>query len=204
MTIDPRRAFGDIASVVDAARQGDVDRDQVLAALTALRLVRDELSVWEPELIAAARVSGASWAALAPALGVGSRQAAERRYLRLQPSGTGETTAEGRVDAARDRRAGDKAVAEWARRNAATLRQLACQVSALGDLGADGQTSVDRLGAALGTDDPVDLLQPLVAAQQHLAGPHPRFAARLGEIGRHTDQLRRDAVSARQDNRHTT
>src|SRR3954451_15992176 len=77
-----------------------------LAALTLLRHLREELAEWEPRLIAAARSHGASWIQLAPALGVASRQAAERRYLRLRPDDTGEaTTGEQRVRAERDRRA---------------------------------------------------------------------------------------------------
>src|SRR5690242_3298882 len=57
-----------------------------LTALALLRELRAELATWEPDLIDAARRQGASWEQLAPALGVASRQAAERRYLRLRPS----------------------------------------------------------------------------------------------------------------------
>src|SRR3954454_8557222 len=128
--IDPAGALGRVQDAVAAARAGVADQDQLLTALAGLRLLREELAGWEPELITAARAAGASWVALAPALGVASRQAAERRYLRLQPSHTGERTGEARVDAERDRRAGDRAVAGWARENSATLRELAGQVSA--------------------------------------------------------------------------
>src|SRR4051794_10581403 len=126
---DPADAVRRIHDVVTAARSGTASQDRLLAALTELRLLREELAGWEPELITAARGAGASWVALAPALGVASRQAAERRYLRLQPSDTGERTGEARVDAERDRRAGDRAVADWARRNSAILRQLPRRVS---------------------------------------------------------------------------
>src|SRR5215216_4226760 len=68
----------------------DVTANHVLAALVLLRHLREELTEWEPQLIAAAREQGVSWAQLAPALGVGSRQAAERRYLRLRPAGGGD------------------------------------------------------------------------------------------------------------------
>src|SRR5690242_4362334 len=141
---DPARVVARVHEVVVATRGGDVPSEQVVAALAALRSVREEMGAWEPELIAAARAGGASWASLAPALGVASRQAAERRFLRLQPSATGEKTGEGRVDAERDRRAGDRAVADWARRNAGVLRQLAGQVSALDGLDAAGREGVDR------------------------------------------------------------
>ncbi|NBH04990.1 HSP18 transcriptional regulator, partial [Amycolatopsis sp. SID8362] len=53
-----------------AARAGSAAPDDVLGALTRLRALRDQLGSWEPELIAAARAGGVSWAALAPALGV--------------------------------------------------------------------------------------------------------------------------------------
>ncbi|MEV6871755.1 HSP18 transcriptional regulator [Amycolatopsis sp. NPDC051128] len=195
--IDPPGALRRIQDVVAAARAGTADQDQLLSALSGLRLLREELAGWEPELITAARAAGASWVALAPALGVASRQAAERRYLRLQPSHTGEKTGEARVDAERDRRAGDRAVADWARRNSAILRQLAGRVSALDGLGPAGQESANRLGAALGDDDPATLLPPLAAARPHLTGPHSGLAEQLGEITEQTDRLRRDAAGNR-------
>jgi hypothetical protein len=194
---DPAGALHRIHDVVAAARAGSADQDRLLSALAGLRVLREELASWEPELITAARAAGASWVALAPALGVASRQAAERRYLRLQPSDTGEKTGEARVDAERDRRAGDRAVADWARRNSAILRQLAGRVSALDGLEPAAQETADRIGAALGDDDPVTLLPPLAAARTHLAGAHAGLARQLGEISAQTDRLRRDAVGSR-------
>ncbi|SFB64387.1 hypothetical protein SAMN05216266_1435 [Amycolatopsis marina] len=173
--------------------------ERFLAALFSLRQLRSQLAEWEPELISAARTTGASWAELAPALGVASRQAAERRYLRLQPSTTGETTGEQRVRAERDKRAGDRAVASWARRNSATLRQLAGQVSALGNLDGAAKMHADRLQRALGEDDPASLLSPLADARGHLAEEHAALAEQLGVVSRRTDQLRRDAISDRED-----
>ena len=199
MDADPARAVQRVHKMVLAARRGEITSDDVVTALTALRSVREQLAAWEPELIAAARAGGASWAALAPALGVASRQAAERRFLRLQPSATGEATGEARVDAARDRRAGDRAVADWARRNSAVLRRLAGQVSALDDLDAAGQESADRLGAALGDDDVTSLLPPLDAVRPHLVQDHAKLAGRLGDISGHTEELRRAAADNRRD-----
>jgi hypothetical protein len=196
---DPARVVQSVHEVVLAARGGDVPSEQVLAALAALRSVREQLGAWEPELIAAARAGGTSWVSLAPVLGLASRQAAERRFLRLRPSATGETTGEARVDAERDRRAGDRAVADWARRNSAVLRQLAGQVSALDGLDAAGRESADRLGAALGDDDVTNLLPPLAAVRAHLTRDHAGLADRLGAIGKHTDQLRREAAGNRRD-----
>src|SRR5687768_1547459 len=90
--------------------------DNLLDALVALRGLRAHLDAWEPALIEAARISGATWADLALALGVASRQAAERRYLRLRRPEPGQAglTRDERVLAERDRRAGDRAVTVWA------------------------------------------------------------------------------------------
>jgi hypothetical protein len=199
---DPVRAVRDVHEVVRAARRGEVPADQLLTALTALRSVRDQLAAWEPELIAAARASGTSWVELAPALGVASRQAAERRFLRLRPSASGETTGEARVDAERDRRAGDRAVADWARRNSAVLRQLAGQVSALDDLDATAREGADRVTAALGDDDVTSLLSPLTAIRAHLVHGHAALADRLGAVTSQTDRVRRDAAGQRRDRNH--
>src|SRR5690242_19779319 len=68
-------------NATEAAAPADPPVEHVLAALTLLRWLGAELCSWEPKLIAAARERGASWANVAPALGVASRQAAERRYL---------------------------------------------------------------------------------------------------------------------------
>ncbi|WP_439381127.1 HSP18 transcriptional regulator [Amycolatopsis lexingtonensis] len=188
-----------ISDVVRAARAGSAAPDDVLGALTRLRALRDQLGSWEPELIAAARAGGVSWAALAPALGVASRQAAERRFLRLRPTPNGELTGEARVAAERGRRAGDRAVAEWARRNSAVLRQLAAQVSAVRGLGDAGQASAARLGAALGEDDVTGLLPPLAEIRTHLERDHVGLAEQVGAIGEHAERLRRDAADRRRE-----
>ena len=54
-----------------------------LDALASLQSERRRLDEEELRLLAEARRAGLSWAAIAPALGVASRQAAEQRYLRL-------------------------------------------------------------------------------------------------------------------------
>ncbi|MCU1680538.1 MAG: hypothetical protein JWQ81_1277 [Amycolatopsis sp.] len=194
MDVDPLAAVRPLLVSVLAARDGTAEQGELLAALSALRSLREELSGWEPELITAARAAGVSWTALAPALGVASRQAAERRYLRLQPSSTGERTGEARVDAQRARRAGDRAVADWAREHTAALRALAGQVSALEDLGTAAQKRVTQLSEALGDDDPAALLRPLAATHPHLGDQHRHLAHQVGAITERTDQVRRDAT----------
>jgi hypothetical protein len=187
---EARRASNDQAAC--AIKPADL-----LAALTVLRHLRGELASWEPQLITIARNQGLSWVNLAPALGVTSRQAAERRYLRLQPSATGEHTGEARVQAERDKRAGDRAVAAWARANSAALRELAGQLSALDGLTGQARQHVDLIQQALGDNDPATLLSPLTDTQSHLKASHPGLAERIRSVAERTAQVRRETHDRR-------
>ncbi|WP_405066918.1 hypothetical protein OG558_35495 [Kribbella sp. NBC_01510] len=185
-----------LAFVTGVLRELDADGDdsaaRLLEALVRIREVRDHLAEWEPRLIEQARAAGTSWAQLAPALGVASRQAAERRYLRINAQAAGAAmTGEQRVQAARDQRASDRAVATWARGNAADLRRLAGQVTALDGLDRSTQESVDRIHDALGDDDSAALLGPLADAGPRLTVDHPRIADRISELGDRADEVRR-------------
>ncbi|WNV87515.1 hypothetical protein [Umezawaea sp. Da 62-37] len=181
-------SIGDYEALLGAVTAPhDLTPTQVLAAITLLHELRTELADWEPRLIATARELGTSWADLAPALGVASRQAAERRYLRLRASNIVGSTGEQRVQAERDRRAGDRAVSRWARDNSATLRTLAGQISEL-------DPEVHR---ALSQDDAAALLNPLAGAQDHLRTTHPALADRIGTVSEHIDQVRRDTQVGR-------
>jgi hypothetical protein len=188
-----------------SAPDGAAPVEHLLAALVLLRWLRVELDTWEPHLIAAARERGASWVDLASALGVASRQAAERRYLRVrvpdEPDGTA-TTREGRVSAERDRRAGDRAISQWARDHGADLRQLAGQITSLTGLDADAQTSVDRLHHALGATDLTTLVQRLADTRQHLSGEHTTLAERVDAVTRHADHIRHNTRQRRERRRH--
>ncbi|MFD9318715.1 type III effector protein [Streptomyces sp. NPDC060053] len=170
-------------------QDGPASADQALAALLLLRELRDELAGWEPGLIEAARAAGSSWADLAHPLGVASRQAAERRYLRVRP-GTPGATGEQRVQAIRNRRAADRTISAWARTNAAELRQLAGQITALTDLPTPSRTPLARLADALADNDAANLIDPLADTHTHLKANHPDLAARIATITHHTDQLR--------------
>ncbi|MGH4031120.1 type III effector protein [Actinomycetota bacterium Odt1-20B] len=159
----------------------EVGTDQALASLLLLRQVREQLAGWETGLIETARDAGASWADLAHPLGVASRQAAERRYLRNRPGPAG-TTGEQRVQATRERRAAERTTATWARRNAADLRRIAGQITALTDLPDAAGLPVGQLHEALAHDDPADLIPPLHATRPHLTATHPDLAARLDTL----------------------
>jgi hypothetical protein len=183
-----------LAAITGVLRELDADgndTDRLLEALVQIRAVRDYLAEWEPKLIDQARTVGVSWAQLAPALGVASRQAAELRYLRINQQSAGPAmTGEQRVQAARDQRAIDRAVASWARDNAADLRRLAGQVSALDGLERTTQESVDRVHDVLGNSDSAALLGPLADVGPRLTGDHPRLADRISELGDRADEVR--------------
>jgi hypothetical protein len=165
----------------------EASSEQALAALLLLREMREKLAGWETPLIETAREAGASWAELAHPLGVASRQAAERRYLRLRPGGDPGTTGDQRVQATRDRRAADRTVTTWARDNAADLRQLAGQITALPHLPTTTRAPLTR---ALADDDAAALLAPLAGARDHLTSGHPDLAARIDAVHHHTGRLR--------------
>ncbi|MFI1968294.1 type III effector protein [Streptomyces cinnamoneus] len=165
----------------DTLADGGTGPERALASLLLLRQIREELAGWETGLIETARHAGASWADLAHPLGVASRQAAERRYLRNRPGPAG-TTAEQRVQATRERRAADRTLVTWARDNAADLRRIAGQITALTDLPTAARLPLSQLDAALAYDDPAALIHPLNAARPHLTTTHPDLAARLDTL----------------------
>ncbi|MEV6653732.1 type III effector protein [Streptomyces sp. NPDC051219] len=175
---------------------GEASSEQALAALVLLRELREQLAGWEPGLIEAARTAGASWADLAHPLGVASRQAAERRYLRVRPGAPG-TTAEQRVQETRGRRAADRSVTAWARANAADLRQIAGQITALTDLPTGARVPLARLVEALAHNDAANLVGPLTDTHAYLKACHSELAGRIDTITRHTDQLRQDGGDGR-------
>ncbi|MFD8144667.1 HSP18 transcriptional regulator [Streptomyces sp. NPDC059708] len=167
-----------------------------LAALLMLREVREQLAGWESVLIETARAEGASWAELAGPLGVASRQAAERRYLRLRP-GVAGSTGEQRVQATRDSRAADRTVTAWARDNSAELRRLAGQVTSLTGLPAGAQDTIGELNRALAENDAARLVGPLTAARNHLGPRDSGLTDRVDAVIRRAEQLRRDSDDQR-------
>lgn len=187
-------ALAATARAVGPTAGGDaaVNPAVLLDALVLLRWAQAELAGIEPTLIAAARAAGVSWQTLAPALGVASRQAAERRYLRGASTVTDMpgTTRDARVQAERDRRAGHRAVAQWANDHTADLRRLAGQITALADLDADAADALDRLHEALGHPDASALPALLAATHRHLPR-HPELAAQIDTVTAHTDQILR-------------
>ncbi|MFF4303678.1 type III effector protein [Streptomyces sp. NPDC001601] len=162
----------------DAAGPGP---EQALASLLLLRQVREQLAGWETGLIETARDAGASWADLAGPLGVASRQAAERRYLRGRPGAVG-TTGEQRVTATRQARAAERATATWARANAADLRRLAGQITALAHLAPEARPTQAALHAALGATDAAELIAPLTGMRPYLDARHTGLVESLDAL----------------------
>ncbi|WP_172384148.1 type III effector protein [Streptomyces sp. MNP-20] len=178
-----------LAAIDDALREAqhepsdaaDPGPDQALASLMLLRQVREQLAGWETGLIETARDAGASWADLAAPLGVASRQAAERRYLRGRPGAVG-TTGEQRVTATRQARAAERATATWARANAADLRRLAGQITALDHLAPQAHSAQAALDAALGATDAAELITPLDNMRPYLDARHTHLVERLDAL----------------------
>ncbi|MBB3049354.1 hypothetical protein FHS23_000349 [Prauserella isguenensis] len=185
-------------TVERAAHHDVVGADDVVSALATLRELRNELADWEPRLIGAARRMGVSWADLAPVLGVASRQAAERRYLRMRkPEQEAGLTADARVQAERDRRAGQRAVRAWAQDNSEVVRKLAALVGSLDDVDDEARPHVDVVSRTLGNDDPVLLIGPMVSAVAHLRDSHPDLAAQVDGVNAEVEEARRAAVDRR-------
>ncbi|MFE9423206.1 hypothetical protein ACFYNO_09595 [Kitasatospora sp. NPDC006697] len=194
-------ALGTAETAVRPADEPQPHPQDALAAVLLLRELRGRLAGWEATLVETARATGATWADLARPMGVASRQAAENRYLRLRPAGTGaereKSTGAERVKAVRDRRAADRTVDVWARANAADLRVLAAQAIALTGLPPRGRAAQAALTTALGDADPAALLPPLDEIRPHLAAGHPDLTGRLDALANHTDQLRQDSDQRR-------
>ncbi|MET8330736.1 hypothetical protein [Streptomyces sp. NPDC005181] len=170
---------------------------EALDALLLLRNVRRRLATWEPYPIEVARETGASWADIAHPLGVSSRQAAERRYLRLRTGPVG-ATGEQRTQATRDRRAASRTVTVWARDNAADLRRLAGQITSLTDLPYRSRAAIGDLSNALGDGDAARLIEPLAHARPYLED-RLELADRVDRLVQQTERLRRRNNRQRRD-----
>ncbi|WP_249998335.1 hypothetical protein [Actinoplanes sp. M2I2] len=189
------------ASIEQAATDDPpISPAHLLDSLVLLRWAQSELAAVEPVLIAAARAAGVSWQSLAPALGVASRQAAERRYLRSTSADPDrpDATRDARVQAERDRRAAHRAVTRWANDHTADLRRLAGQVTALTDLGGAATETLGRLHDALGDADAAALPGLLAEAQPHLPR-HPELAAQIDAVTERAAEIRRRPARRRDE-----
>ncbi|MYV43025.1 hypothetical protein GT030_30240 [Streptomyces sp. SID1328] len=138
-------ALKDIAPAYDricrqAAGVGDFNATdtEVLAALLAIRMLREKLDHDEHRLASLARSRRITWARIAEWQELSGRQAAERRHLQLgQPSqtedGRAHATQSERVENVRARRV-RLAERQWAMKNAGRIRRAAAQLASVEDL----------------------------------------------------------------------
>ncbi|MBF9128099.1 hypothetical protein I0C86_03695 [Plantactinospora sp. S1510] len=96
------QSLADHAAVLAAAYGTGAERTEPLAALHLLGALRKSLDDAERQLLESARTQRASWAQIATSLGLGSRQAAEQRWLRLS-GGVSRDPERVRVDRKRQR-----------------------------------------------------------------------------------------------------
>jgi hypothetical protein len=76
----------DQRALIEALRRPPSSRTAAITALADVSLLRAALDNYERQAIDTARAGGASWAEIAAALGLASRQAAEQRRARLGPA----------------------------------------------------------------------------------------------------------------------
>ncbi|MEU8003116.1 hypothetical protein AB0B66_18315 [Catellatospora sp. NPDC049111] len=128
----------------------DRDPDRIVGALSDLRELRSAIDHAERDLLAAARRRGVSWARVASALGLRSRQAAEQRAARLGEQ-TYDTDCQHCVDIA--------PVAELRSAARAAADQMAADPSWDG---VQPRAALARTGLAAAADAPAGALYSLV------------------------------------------
>ncbi|MFE3143379.1 hypothetical protein [Streptomyces scopuliridis] len=155
-----------------------VPADDVLAALTMLDDARARLDALEHDLLRAARSRDASWATVAGALGLSTRQSAESRALRLERSrkafSDGRDVAAQRADRTRQRNA-DAWLVAHEERIRTVCGQIVDTTAAWPHLTSNPLARVHRLAAALALAaapaDPADQLTELRVEIAPYGGP---------------------------------
>lgn len=161
-----------VEAVLRAQRPTAAD---ALGALPLLSELRADLDRAEQQLMAIAREQGASWREVAAALGLGSRQAAEQRWLRLRASQrrdpAGVRTARHRQQEL-DTRTGPDVHA--VRRHAAALRDRLARRHGIGPAAATIGLAERTLAAA--AEAPAGALHDLAGLAVSDLRPLPRRA----------------------------
>ncbi|MGA4953773.1 hypothetical protein [Streptomyces lydicamycinicus] len=73
-----------VTRLIERQAVDEVSETDLLAALLVVRTLRDKLKLDEGRIIGAVRTKGVTWARVASALEMRTRQSAERRYLQLR------------------------------------------------------------------------------------------------------------------------
>ncbi|MCX4740804.1 hypothetical protein [Streptomyces antibioticus] len=136
--MDVARNYDRICQRAAGLLQPDATESEILAALLAVRMLREKLDHDELKLTTLARTKRITWARIAEWQELSGRQAAERRHLQLgraytRPDGTVPATQSERVEYARALRS-RRAERQWALSSAARIRRVAGQLAAVEDL----------------------------------------------------------------------
>jgi len=126
------RAAADGYGVPDGQERPEVPAGDVLAALTQLDEARAALDTLERDLTRAARARGASWEAVAHALGLASRSSAESRFVRLERAAA-TYRGDRHPEKHRAEKARDRLQADWCVQNSRRLRDAAWSLACLND-----------------------------------------------------------------------
>ncbi|MFE4801035.1 hypothetical protein ACFRFL_40115 [Streptomyces sp. NPDC056708] len=179
--------YDEVTTLVELDATDDLTETDLLASLLVIRALREKLLEDERRFIAAARRKNVTWARLADALELRSRQAAERRYLQLRTdidelNGSALTQQE-RIEYARDQR--DRlAERAWAVNNASEIRELAERLLNVPDL----QDRADRSASAQRTH------ATAVRSAEQAGMPLPEKAASTAWPSRLRDAFDADAA----------
>jgi hypothetical protein len=155
----------DRRALIETLRRPLPGRGAAIDALADVSQLRTALDDFEREAIDAARAGGASWAEVAAALGLASRQAAEQRRSRLGGS-------PGRP---RERQ-----------QNIDSLRQALNNLAKLIEGSPTGPVALARQTIAIALEAPpgqlIDLAKLATEDLQHHARQNPKIAAALSRV----------------------
>lgn len=157
----------------------EVPEEEALAALTQIEEAREHMDRTELRLITAARERGASWQKVADSLGLGTRQSAETRALRLERAvqgynSRGRDVGSQRLDKAR-KRAADAWCEEHADRIRGVCERLVDSSEAWGKtVSADltAQSHFHSMGARLASDATAVSLYDAMTSLRFKLAPH--------------------------------
>ncbi|MFJ7271991.1 hypothetical protein ACIQV3_36045 [Streptomyces sp. NPDC099050] len=183
---------------------GEVPAEDVLAALSQVDEARQRLDNMELRLISAARTRGTSWQKIADALGLGTRQSAETRALRLERGAQphqGRDVASQRLEKARGR-----AAEAWCAEHEYRVREVSERLfdtSGAWNLEAAGGTArldVHAIGELLAADgSPVALVQRLESVRHALVPYRGDAPKPTGKRAAAAAQARTDLVALLDD-----
>ncbi|MFD5899673.1 hypothetical protein [Streptomyces sp. NPDC060366] len=162
----------------------EVPEDEALAALTQIEEARERLDRMELRLITAARERGASWQKVADSLGLGTRQSAETRALRLERAVQGYNIRGRDVGSQRLDNARQRAADAWCEEHADRIRnvceRLVDSSEAWGKTVSDNPTAQSYfhlMGAHLASDAAAKTLYDAMESLRYTLSPYSEKTA---------------------------